>query len=114
MSQNGPGRRRDRGGRRGDRGTNRGRQPERGRPQDERHAPPVHQQAPPAPAAHGLVPPADADLHELPHESLAPITLAFGIGLLGFGFLTSPVFGIVGLVTIAWALASWIGEIRHD
>jgi hypothetical protein len=53
------------------------------------------------------------DAHELPHESLAPITLAAGIGLLGFGFLTSPVFSIVGLVVMGWALVSWIKEIRH-
>lgn len=53
------------------------------------------------------------DAHELPHESLSPITLAAGIGLLGFGFLTSPVFSIVGLLTMAWALTTWIQEMRH-
>lgn len=52
--------------------------------------------------------------HELPHESLSPITLAAGIGLLGFGLLTSLVFSVVGLAVMAWALASWIGEMRHD
>jgi hypothetical protein len=57
--------------------------------------------------------PAQADAHELPHESLAPITLASGIGLLGFGMLTSPVFSIVGLAVMAWALAGWIQEMRH-
>lgn len=51
--------------------------------------------------------------HELPHESLSPITLAAGIGLLGFGLLTTPVFCIVGLVTMAWALRNWIQEMRH-
>jgi hypothetical protein len=54
-----------------------------------------------------------ADEHELPHESLSPIALAAGIGLLAFGLLTSPVFSIVGIVTMAWALAAWIKEIRH-
>jgi hypothetical protein len=53
------------------------------------------------------------DEHELPHESLAPITLAAGIGLLGFGLLTSPVFSVVGLVVMAWALKNWIEEMRH-
>jgi hypothetical protein len=77
----------------------------------------------PAPEQHGTTPrvheatvdtsPQHADAHELPHESLSPITLAAGIGLLGFGLLTSPVFSIVGIVTMAWALASWIKEIRH-
>ena len=51
--------------------------------------------------------------HELPHESLAPITLAAGIGLLGFGVLTSLVFSVVGLAVMAWALARWIEEMRH-
>ena len=52
--------------------------------------------------------------HELPHESLSPITMAAGIGLLGFGLLTSLVFSVVGLAVMAWALASWIREMRHD
>jgi hypothetical protein len=55
----------------------------------------------------------DAVEHELPHESLSPITLAAGIGLLAFGLLTAPVFCIVGLVTMGWALANWIEEMQH-
>jgi hypothetical protein len=51
--------------------------------------------------------------HELPHESLSPITLAAGIGLLAFGLLTSLVYSIVGLAVMVWALASWIEEMRH-
>ena len=51
--------------------------------------------------------------HELPHESLAPITLASGIGLLAFGLLTSLVFSVVGIALMGWALASWIEEMRH-
>jgi hypothetical protein len=51
--------------------------------------------------------------HDLPHESLSPITMAAGIGLLGFGLLTSLVFSIVGLVVMVWALMSWIEEMRH-
>lgn len=47
------------------------------------------------------------------HESLAPITLAAGIGLLGFGVLTSLVFSLVGLAVMAWALGRWIEEMRH-
>lgn len=53
------------------------------------------------------------DAHELPHESLAPITLSAGIGLFAFGLLTSLVFSVVGLVTMGWALATWIREMRH-
>lgn len=61
------------------------------------------------------VPPAalDHDAHPLPHESLAPITLAAGVGLLGFGMLTSPIFSLVGVVVIFGALAVWIEEMRH-
>jgi len=55
----------------------------------------------------------DGGEHALPHESLAPITLAAGIGLLGFGLLTSLVFSVAGLITMAWALRSWIEEMRH-
>jgi hypothetical protein len=51
--------------------------------------------------------------HELPHESLSPITLAAGIGLLAFGLLTSVAFSIVGIAIMGWALATWIGEMRH-
>jgi hypothetical protein len=57
--------------------------------------------------------PGHADLHELPHESLSPITLAAGIGLLGFGLLTSLVFSVVGLLVMGWALVGWIEEMRH-
>jgi hypothetical protein len=55
----------------------------------------------------------NAGEHDLPHESLSPITLAAGIGLLAFGLLTSPVFSIVGLGVMGWALARWIEEMRH-
>lgn len=51
--------------------------------------------------------------HELPHESLAPMTLAAGIGLLAFGLLTSVAFSIVGIAIMGWALAHWIEEMRH-
>ena len=54
-----------------------------------------------------------AEEHRLPHESLSPITMAAGIGLLGFGLLTSVAFSIVGIAIMGWALATWIGEMRH-
>ena len=56
---------------------------------------------------------ADDGEHELPHETLSPIMLAAGIGLLGFGLLTSLLFSVAGLVVMAWALARWIEEMRH-
>lgn len=55
----------------------------------------------------------DLDTHDLPHESLSPITLAAGIALLGFGVLTSPLFSVVGLAVMGWALMKWIGEMQH-
>jgi hypothetical protein len=58
-------------------------------------------------AGHGLD-------HELPHESLTPITMAAGIGLLGFGLLTSLAFSVVGIGLMGWALASWIREMLHE
>ena len=57
--------------------------------------------------------PGHAGEHELPHESLAPLALAVGIGLLAFGLLTSLVFSVVGIATMGWALAAWIEEMRH-
>ena len=71
---------------------------------------PVEHQAPTGAAQEEHGP---ADEHELPHESLAPITLAAGIGLLAFGLLTSLVFSVVGIATMGWALAAWIEEMRH-
>jgi hypothetical protein len=59
------------------------------------------------------VPGGHVDAHDLPHESLSPIALAAGIALLAFGVLTSPAFSIVGIATIGWALARWIGEMQH-
>ena len=67
--------------------------------------------ADPVPGAHGEH--GHADEHELPHESLSPIMLAAGVGLLGFGLLTSLVFSVVGLVVMFWAIARWIEEMRH-
>lgn len=55
----------------------------------------------------------DLDAHELPHETLSPITLAAGIALLGFGVLTSPLFSVVGIAVMFWALWRWIGEMQH-
>ena len=55
----------------------------------------------------------DLAAHELPHETLSPITLAAGIALLGFGVLTSPLFSVVGLAVMGWAIWKWIGEMQH-
>jgi hypothetical protein len=104
MSENRPRRRRRRPERRPDRDLNRGRQ------FDQRVAAPglASAESVTARSRHG-----DLDAHELPHETLTPITLAAGIALLGFGVLTSPLFSVVGIAVMGWALWRWIGEMQH-
>ena len=55
----------------------------------------------------------DLAAHELPHETLSPITLAAGIALLGFGVLTTPLYSVAGIAVMAWAIWKWIGEMQH-
>jgi hypothetical protein len=104
MSGGRPRRRRDRPERRAERGDARARRP------DERTAAPTREYA-----ETGTDHPRHGDLadHELPHETLTPITMAAGIALLGFGVLTSPLFSVVGIAVMAWALWKWIGEMLH-
>jgi hypothetical protein len=51
---------------------------------------------------------------ELPQPSFWPMVLAFGVTLLFFGLVTSAVIGVAGGVVIAWAIAGWIDELRHE
>jgi hypothetical protein len=51
---------------------------------------------------------------ELPQPSFWPMVLAFGVTLLFFGMVTSLGISVAGAIVIAWAIAGWIGEIRHD
>ena len=50
---------------------------------------------------------------ELPQPSFWPMVLAFGVTLLFFGLVTNVGISIAGAIVIAWAIAGWIGEIRH-
>ena len=50
----------------------------------------------------------------LPKPSIWPATCGIGIGLLGFGVVTSLIFSAVGVLLIGWSLAGWIGELCHD
>jgi hypothetical protein len=50
----------------------------------------------------------------VPRPTSAPVAMAFGLTLLFWGFVTSPVVLLVGLVVVVAALAVWIREIRHD
>ena len=53
------------------------------------------------------------DFH-LPAPSIWPLVLAGGVTLLAFGIVTNLTFSIIGLLLSAWALAGWIGELRHE
>jgi len=50
----------------------------------------------------------------LPKPSVWPAVCGIGIGLLGFGVVTSWLFSAVGVLAIAWSLAGWIRELCHD
>jgi len=51
--------------------------------------------------------------HHLPSPSVWPMTLAGGVTLVGFGVLTSIALSILGALLMAWALFSWIQELRR-
>jgi hypothetical protein len=50
---------------------------------------------------------------ELPRPTYWPAALAFGIILLLWGIVTSPLISVVGLAIFVLALARWIGDLRH-
>ena len=49
----------------------------------------------------------------IPRPTYFPVGLAFGITLLLWGFVTSPVVLGMGLLVFIVSLAGWIGEMRH-
>ena len=50
----------------------------------------------------------------LPGPSIHPLVCAAGVALLGFGLLTSLLFSLVGILTLVWGLAGWIGELVDE
>ena len=50
----------------------------------------------------------------IPRPTYAPAALAFGITLLFWGLITSPVVLGMGVLVFTVALVMWIGEMRHD
>jgi hypothetical protein len=50
----------------------------------------------------------------MPSPSVWPMTLAFGISMVGLGILTDLVFLVFGAVVSIIALAGWAGEMRHE
>ncbi len=65
-------------------------------------------------AGHGVPAGAGEDRIHLPHPSVWPVVCGVGITLLAFGVVTRVLFSLAGLLVLAWALAGWIGELRHD
>lgn len=57
---------------------------------------------------------ADARPAVAPRPTYAPAAMAFGVTLLFWGFVTSPVVLGAGLVVVVLALTAWIREIRHE
>ncbi len=56
----------------------------------------------------------DARPEAIPRSTAWPAGMAFGITLLIWGFVTSLVLILVGLVVMGVSLAGWIGEMRHE
>ena len=65
-------------------------------------------------AGHGVPAEAGEDRIHLPHPSVWPVVCGVGITLAAFGVLTWLSFSVAGLLVLAWGLAGWIGELRHD
>jgi hypothetical protein len=50
----------------------------------------------------------------IPRPTYWPAVLAFGLTFAIWGFLTTWIISVVGLVLITIALAGWIGDLRHE
>lgn len=55
----------------------------------------------------------EAAIH-MPSPSIWPITAAFGVTMIGFGFLGGVAFGVFGAIVLIISLWGWIGEMRHE
>ncbi len=51
---------------------------------------------------------------KLPPPTVWPITVSFGVTLLAFGVLTSPVMGITGLLMLLYGAFGWFEDLRND
>ncbi len=74
----------------------------------------------PSPPAHlspgegGIASPASPVVREGPRPSLWPVTLAAGMTLLLFGFVSGLLFSAAGVALMAIAIGGWIGELRRE
>ena len=55
----------------------------------------------------------DGQSIELPQPSSWPMVLALGVTIFFFGLVTRGVLSVAGFIVVAWAVAGWVGEIRH-
>jgi hypothetical protein len=46
--------------------------------------------------------------------SVWPFTVGAGVTLMAFGVVSSLLFSAMGVVLLAYGLAGWIRELRHD
>ena len=51
---------------------------------------------------------------KLPPHTVWPITISFGVTLLAFGVLTSPLMCITGLIMFLYGAAGWVEDLRND
>jgi len=51
---------------------------------------------------------------KLPPPTVWPATMSFGVTLLAFGVLTSPLMCVTGLIVFLFAAAGWIEDLRND
>ncbi len=54
-----------------------------------------------------------APLDEVPHPTYWPTVLALSLTLIGFGFVTSIIISVVGLVLLGLSLGGWIGDLHN-
>ncbi len=50
----------------------------------------------------------------VPRPTYWPSVMGVGITMLGWGFITTPLISLAGLLLFVIALAGWTGEIRHE
>jgi hypothetical protein len=50
----------------------------------------------------------------LPPSTGWPATLAFGVTLLAFGVLTSPLMCVTGLIVFLFGAGGWVEDLRND
>jgi hypothetical protein len=46
--------------------------------------------------------------------SVWPFSVGAGVTLMAFGVVTSLLLSVLGVVLVAYGLAGWINELRHD